>query len=192
MVPGAFRQFLIFFKRNLLSKLADRQFMSIALLVAPLLAMILGFFSKYIAGDETDPHRYIFSQNENLPAYLFMSVIVALFLGLIIAAEEIIKDRRIQERESFLHLNRSAYLLSKMSLLFILSAIQMLMFVLIGNLIMEIKGMTFSYWLILFSTACFANMLGLNISDGLKSVVAIYVIVPFLLGTPDPPGRGDC
>ena len=181
MIPGAFKQFLIFFKRNLFSKLADRQFMSIALLVSPLLALILGFFSKYISGDETDPHRYIFSQNENLPAFLFMCVVVALFLGLIIAAEEIIKDRRILERESFLNLNRSAYLLSKISLLFILSAIQMLLFVIIGNLIMEIKGLTFSSWLILFSTACFANLLGLNISDGLKSVVAIYVIVPFLL-----------
>jgi len=181
MTPGAFQQYFIFFKRNLLSKLADRQFMSIALLVAPILALILGFFSKFISGDENDPHRYLFSQNENLPAYLFMSVIVALFLGLIIAAEEIHRDRRILERESFLNLSRTAYLLSKISLLFILSGIQMLMFVLIGNLVMEIRGLLFSYWLILFSTACFANMLGLLISDGLKSVVAIYVIVPFLL-----------
>ena len=180
-VPGAFRQFQIFFKRNLLSKLADRQFLSIALLVAPLLALILGFFSKYVAGDETDPHLYLFSQNENLPSYLFMSVIVALFLGLIIAAEEIHRDRRIHERESLLHLSRTSYLLSKISLLFILSGIQMFMFVLIGNLVMEIKGLSFSYWLILFSTACFANMLGLLLSDGLKSLVAIYVIVPFLL-----------
>lgn len=181
LIPGAFRQFLIFFKRNLLSKLADRQFMSIALLVAPILALILGFFSKFVSGDESDPHLYLFSQNENLPAYLFMSVIVALFLGLIIAAEEIHRDRRILERESFLHLSRTAYLLSKISLLFILSGIQMLMFVLIGNLVMEIRGLLFTYWLILFSTACFANMLGLLISDGLKSIVAIYVIVPFLL-----------
>jgi len=55
-VPGALRQFMIFFKRNLLSKLADRQFMSIALLVAPILALILGFFSKYVSGHEHDPH----------------------------------------------------------------------------------------------------------------------------------------
>lgn len=41
--------------------------------------------------------------------------------------------------------------------------------------------MTFSYWIILFSIACFACMLGLNISDGLRSVVAIYIVVPFLL-----------
>ena len=57
----------------------------------------------------------------------------------------------------------------------------MLLFVIIGNAILEIKGMTFSYWIILFSTACFANIMGLNISDGLKSVVAIYIVVPFLL-----------
>jgi len=181
LIPGPIRQFLIFFKRNLLSKLADRQFMSIALLVAPLLAVILGFFSKYVSGDESNPHHYVFSQNENLPAYLFMSVIVAMFLGLIIAAEEIHRDRKILERESFLNLSRTAYLFSKISLLFILSGIQMLMFVAIGNLIMEIQGLSFIYWLILFSTASFANMLGLLISDGLKSVVAIYVVVPFLL-----------
>jgi hypothetical protein len=57
----------------------------------------------------------------------------------------------------------------------------MVLFVLIGNRIMEIRGMGFHYWIILFSTACYANMLGLNISDGLKSAVAIYVLVPFLL-----------
>ena len=180
-IPDRFRQFLIFFKRNFLSKLADRQFLSISLLVAPLLAVILGYFTKYISGTDTDPHAYLFSQNVNLPAYLFMSVIVALFLGLIISAEEIIKDRKILARESFLHLSRTSYLLSKVAFLFLLSAVQMFLFVMIGNTILEIKGMTFSYWIILFSTACFASILGLNISDGFKSVVAIYIVVPFLL-----------
>jgi len=179
--PGFFKQFLIFSQRNILAKLADKQFMLIALLVAPLLAFILGFFTKYVSGSETDLHKYFFSKNENLPAYLFMSVIVALFLGMIISAEEIIKDRKMIARESFLHLSRTSYLLGKISFLFGLSAIQMITFILIGNSILEIKGMTFSYWIILFSTACFANLLGLNISDGLNSVVAIYIIVPFLL-----------
>ena len=180
-IPSAVRQFLIFFKRNLLAKLADRQFLAISLLVAPVLAVILGFFTKFISGNQEDAHAYVFSLNENIPAYLFMSVIVALFLGLIISAEEIIKDRRILARESFLHLSRASYLLSKVAFLFLLSAIQMFLFVLAGNAILEIRGMTFSFWLVLFSTACFANVLGLNISDGLKSVVAIYIVVPFLL-----------
>lgn len=180
-IPGILKQFYIFTTRNFLAKLADRQFMMIALLVAPLLAVILGYFTKYVSGSESSLYDYVFSKNENLPAYLFMSVIVALFLGMIISAEEIIKDRKILERESFLNLSRSSYLVSKVVFLFGLSALQMILFVLIGNAILEIKNMTFSYWLILFSTSCFANLLGLNISDGLKSVVAIYIIVPFLL-----------
>jgi len=180
-IPGIFRQFLIFSARNFLTKIADRQFLLIALLIAPLLAVILGFFSKYVSGDATDPFRYVFSRNENLPAYLFMSVIVALFLGMIVSAEEIIHDRKILIREAFLNLSRSSFLWSKVLFLFALSALQMATFVLIGNYILQIKGLNLSYWLILFSTACFANMLGLNISDGLKSVVAIYIIVPFIL-----------
>ncbi len=180
-IPDFFKQLSIFATRNFMAKLADRQFMMIALLVAPLLALILGYFTKYVSGSESSLYDYVFSKNENLPAYLFMSVIVALFLGMIISAEEIIKDRKILEREYFLNLSRSSYLISKVAFLFGLSALQMILFVLIGNAILEIKNMTFSYWLILFSTSCFANLLGLNISDGLKSVVAIYIIVPFLL-----------
>jgi len=48
-------------------------------------------------------------------------------------------------------------------------------------MIFEIKGMTFSYWLILFSTSCVANLVGMNISSGLNSVITIYIVVPFLL-----------
>jgi ABC-type multidrug transport system ATPase subunit len=180
-IPGYLKQLAIFSARNLSAKLADRQYMLISLLVAPILAFILGFFTKYVSGSENNYREYLFSKNENIPAYLFMAVIVALFLGLIISAEEIIKDRRILARESFLNLSRSSYLLSKIFFLFAMSAIQMITFVLIANSILEIKGMAFYYWLILFTSACCANLLGLVISDGLKSVVAIYIIVPFLL-----------
>ena len=40
---------------------------------------------------------------------------------------------------------------------------------------------TFHYWIILFSLACLANMIGLNISSGLDSVVTTHVIIPFIL-----------
>jgi len=180
-IPGRLKQIKIFFIRDLLSKLTNRQFILISLLEAPLLAVILGFFTKYISGIPGDPGKYIFSNNENLPAYLFMSVVVSLFLGLIISSEEIIKDRKILQRESFLNLSRFSYLNSKILIMFILSAIQTLSYILVGNLILEIKGMTLSYWLVLFTTSCYANMLGLNISSGFNSVITIYIIIPFLL-----------
>ena len=178
--PGLLKQMKIFFTRDIISKLANRQYVLLSLLEAPLLAVILGYFTKYFAGTGDDP-AYIFRDNENFPAYLLMSVIVFLFLGLNISSEEIIKDRKILQRESFLNLSRFSYLNSKILIMFAISAVQTISYVLLGNLIFEIKGMTFSYWLILFSTACFANLLGLNISSGLNSVITIYILVPFLL-----------
>lgn len=180
-IPGLMKQLKIFFQRDLLSKLTNRQYLLISILEAPLLAFILGFFTKYIRGMEDRPDEYLFINNENLPAFLFMSVVVALFIGLIASSEEIIKDRKILQRESFLNLSRFSYLNSKILIMFMLSAIQTISYVLIGNLILGIKGMTMSYWLVLFSTSCCANMMGLNISSAFNSVITIYILIPFLL-----------
>jgi ABC-type multidrug transport system ATPase subunit len=179
-VPRAFTQFRIFVLRNVMSKLANRQYLLVNFLEAPLLALIIGYFTKFIS-DPSSGATYVFKENVNLPAYLFMSVVVALFMGLMVSAEEIIRDRKILERESFLRLSWLSYINSKIIVLFCISAIQTLSFVIVGNLILEIKGMFLSYWLILFTTSCLANMIGLNISSGLNSVVTIYIIIPFIL-----------
>lgn len=180
-IPGRRKQFRIFALRDALSKLKDRQYLAINILEAPFLALILGFCTKFLFGSDDNPNQYIFSENVNLPAYLFMCVVVSLFLGLNVSAEEIIKDRKLLKRESFLNLSRLSFLNSKIVVLFTLSALQTIGFVLIGNAILEINGLTFHYWIILFSVACFSNMIGLNISSGLNSVVAIYVLIPLIL-----------
>ena len=175
-VPGRWKQFTIFGTRNLLAKITNRQYIVINLFEAPFLAALLAYLTRYYSGDS-----YIFGGNRNLVAYMFMSVVVALFLGMMVSAEEIFRDRRILKREAFLHLSRSSYLNSKIILLFVLSAIQTLLYVLIGSWILDIRGMTLAYWLILFSASCFANMAGLNISSGLDSIVAIYIVIPFII-----------
>ncbi len=180
-LPGRFKQLRIFFMRDIFSKLTNRQYILMSFLEAPLLAVILGYFTKYFSGTSNNPGAYVFRNNENLPSYLLMSVIIFLFLGMNMSSEEIIKDRKILQRESFLSLSRFSYLNSKILIMFMISAIQTISFVLIGNLIFEIHGMTLSYWIILFSASCFANLLGLNISSGLNSVITIYILVPFLL-----------
>jgi hypothetical protein len=167
--------------RDIQAKIHNQQYMIINLLEAPVLAFILAFIVRYYNEDDKYLNEYIFAKNLNLPAYLFMSIIVALFMGLTVSAEEIIRDRKILKREAFLHLSRSSYIVSKISILFILSAIQTLSFVLVGNYILEIEGMFFQHWFILFSTACFANLLGLNISSAFNSAVTIYILIPLLL-----------
>ncbi len=180
-IPGMFKQFRIFCERNILSKLANRQYMLINFLEAPVLALILAYFTKYIAGEGGNPNIFVFSGNENLPIYLFMGVVVSIFIGLTVSAEEIIRDRQLLKRESFLNLSHVSYLNSKIAVLFVISAIQTLSFVLIGNTIMEIHGMTLAHWLILFTSSCVSNMIGLNISAALDSVVTIYILIPFLI-----------
>lgn len=180
-IPNRLNQFRIFISRSILSKLSDRQYLLMIALEAPLLAIIIGFFTKYTVGDSTNLNKYIFSTNDNIPAYLFMSVVAALFLGMIVSAEEIIKDRKILHRERFLNLSWGSYISSKVFVVFLISAFQMFVFVLLGNQILEIKGMNAIYWIILFSAAACANMIGLNLSSALRSTVAIYVSVPLLL-----------
>jgi len=110
-----------------------------------------------------------------------MSLIVSLFLGLTISAEEIFRDRKILKREHFLNLSRTSYLLSKVSILIMISAIQTLLFIIIANPILGIKGMYLQYWLALFTTAFCANMLGLNISASFNSAITIYIVIPLLI-----------
>ncbi len=176
-IPSKWGQFKVFITRNVLSKLANHQYMAITFLESPILAFILGFFTKYI----NDEGEYVFADNRNLPVFLFMIVVVALFTGLTCSAEEIIRDRKILEREKFLNLSRISYISSKVCVVFIISAIQTLTFILVGNQILEIKGMLWSYWFVMFTTACAANMMGLLISSALDSVIAIYVLIPFIL-----------
>ncbi len=179
--PSSFKQFLIFAIRNIKSKLTNKQYLLITFLEAPLLAVILGYFTKYISGTDTNPDAYVFAENVNLIAYLFMAVTVALFFGMTLSAEEIIKDKKILNREKFLNLSKISYLNSKIIVLFFISAIQTLTFIIVGNLILEVHGLTLTYWAILFTTAAFANVLGLNISAAFDSVVTIYIIIPFIL-----------
>ena len=177
--PNWINQFKIFFKRDMFSKIANTQYLVLNFLEAPILGFLLAFIIKYI--DDPTSNIYIFRENENLMPYIFMCTIVALFLGLIVSAEEIYKDRKILKRESFLNLSRSSYLSSKIGILFIISAIQAFLFVLVGNYIFEIRGMYLEYWLMFFSLAAFANVLGLNISSAFNSAVTIYILIPFLI-----------
>ncbi len=178
-IPNWLKQFRIYTFRDFLSKISNTQYVILNLLEAPLLAFILSYIIRYIA----DPNSaiYLFYENENIPIYIFMSLIVMLFLGLTISAEEIFKDRKMIRRERFLNLSRTSYLLSKVLILFTISAIQAILFVIIGNSILGIKGMTFTYWLALFTTAAFANLLGLNISASFNSAITIYIIIPLLI-----------
>lgn len=178
-IPGWFAQFKIYGTRDFFSKISNRQYLILTLFETPILGFILSYIIRYVA--DPSSQKYIFRENENIPIYIFMALIVALFIGLQLSAEEIFKDRKILKREKFLNLSRSGYLLAKISILFLISALQALAFVLVANSIVELKGMLFIYWFAFFTTAAYANMLGLNISASFDSAVLIYILIPLVI-----------
>ncbi len=178
-IPSIFKQFKIFLARDLLSKLSNIQYIILNTLETPVLALILSFIIRY--WNIAEQKHYLLFNNDNLPVYLFMSVIIAVFIGISVSAQEIIKDREIRQRESFLNLSRGSYLMSKIMIMLVISAFQAFTYVIIGNSIMGIKEMLWKYWLILFSVWFSGNLIGLNISDAFKSTVTIYILIPFLI-----------
>ncbi|MDK2842352.1 MAG: hypothetical protein PWQ17_1858, partial [Anaerophaga sp.] len=180
-IPDRLGQLKIFFTRDLKSKLANVQYIFINLFEMPALALVLAGLLYYFQVGENSSKQYYFYNNPNIITYIIIAVIIAIFVGLTVSAEEIINDKKILRREAFLNLSRFSYLLSKVGILAILSAIQVALFVWIGNSILQIKEMFMDYWLILFTSAVFANLLGLIISDTLKKTVNIYILIPFLI-----------
>ena len=174
--PSAFRQMLIFLKRNVKAKLADRQWLLITLLEAPVLVVICALLTHY-----APPEGYTVMDNGNLVTYFFMSVIVATFLGMSGSAEEIIKDRALLRREKFLNLSYRSYIWSKILFMAGVAMVQTFLFLAIGSLMMGIHCLFFKFWLILFASELLAALTGLLLSQCLNSVVAIYITVPILL-----------
>lgn len=169
-----------FVVRDTLSKLNNRQYMLINILQAPVLAVFLAVLNRYY-DISVSAGEYVFSENQNLPVFLFISIIVALFMGLTVSAEEIVQDRRIRKREKFLNLSRSSYLISKLVILFSMSAFQTLAFWLISMWILGITHFSMMHFALLFSASAFANMLGLNISSMFTRAITVYILIPILL-----------
>lgn len=174
-----FQQFKVFLARDAKSKLANKQYLLINFLEAPVLALILSFFSDHGKWKKSQDYALYF--NNNIPAYILVCVLAALFIGLTVSAEEIFKDRKIRKREAFLRLSKISYLSSKALLLMLISAFQAFTFVVIGNWVLNIPDMLWPYWLVMFSTLFFSNMLGLNISATFNSAVTIYILIPLLI-----------
>jgi len=180
-IPNKFKQLKIFTIRDALAKLSNIQYLILNLLETPLLAFILSFIIRYYNVDTANEWGYTFADNPNIPVYYFIASIIAIFVGLTVSAEEIFKDKKILKREKFLNLSWGSYLSSKCIILSIISAYQALTFVLIGNTILEVKGMYFHFWLILFATWVTSNIMGLIISEAFNSAVTIYITIPFIV-----------
>lgn len=178
-IPGWFAQFKIYGTRDFLSKISNRQYLILTLFETPILGFILSYIIRYVAAL---PRINIFGGKSNIPIYIFMALIVALFIGLQLSAEEIFKDRKILKREVFefkpfgIFIGKNFNFVSyfRITSFGFCSCCQIVL--------SSSKGMLFVYWFAFFTTAAYANMLGLNISASfLDSAVLIYILIPLVI-----------
>ena len=177
-IPGIIEQFGVYFYRNLLTKTKDYPYLLLSLFLTPLLSAILSLFTRYV---NPSVGYYQYYDNDNMPAFIFMSVIVALFVGIMGGASEIIKDRAALKRESFLNLSYAAYFMSKLLFLFILSGIQMFSYYIISHEILMLPQSSGLFFMTLWLTALSANAMGLLLSSFFKTMASVYIAIPFLL-----------
>jgi ABC-type multidrug transport system ATPase subunit len=174
--PGVLFQFSIYLKRDIISKLKNSQYLFINLLIAPVLAFILAITLRY----QDINSAYNYGSNNNITVFLFISVIVAFFLGLSISAEEIIKDKKILKREELLQLNRHSYLLSKISVLSFISLFQITCYTLIAYFILDLNSLLYTHLILLLTSLC-ALLIGLNLSSGFRNAITVYILIPFVV-----------
>jgi hypothetical protein len=174
-------QFFVYLKRIAITKIRNVEFVVLALVLPPILAYIISVFLRYSLPAGSESVEYSFFLNPNLATFFLMCVLASLFFGIILSCEEIFRDKQLIVREKSIGLSLKSFYNAKFSFLAILSLYQTFCFALLGLLIIDFKGFTIHLWLMLFMVSLFGNLLGLIVSSTLKSIVAIYVLVPFLL-----------
>jgi len=169
-------QFRTLLRRSFISKLRNRANVIITLGVAPVLALLIGTILRY-----SDSGKYDFASAYHIPTYLFLSLIVAMFLGLTNSADDIIRDRVVLQRERNLSVRLPYYVISKTLTLGIFALVQCVLFVLIGNYVLQIRGMFWIYLAIVFITAMGGVSLGLLVSSLVADPKTAANIVPLVL-----------
>jgi len=169
-------QFRTLLRRSFISKLRNRANLVITIGVSPILALLIATILRY-----SENGTYDFASAYHIPTFLFLGLIVAMFLGLTNSADDIIRDRPVLQRERNIKVRLSYYVISKMLTLGVFALVQCILFVLIGNSLLQIRGM---FWIdlgIMFMTAMSGVALGLLISSLVADPKTAANIVPLIL-----------
>jgi ABC-type cobalamin/Fe3+-siderophores transport system ATPase subunit len=163
-------------KRAFISKLRNRGNLRITIGAAPLLALLIGTLLRY-----SDSGHYDFASAFHIPMYLFLGLLVAMFLSLTNSVDDIVADRAVLNRERNLNIRLSYYVLAKITSLSVFALIQCMLFVLIGNYLLEVRGMFWVHLGLMFLTAVSSLALGLVVSSLVANAKSAANVVPLIL-----------
>jgi ABC-type branched-subunit amino acid transport system ATPase component len=169
-------QFLVLLQRSFISKMRNRANLLTTLVEAPLLAFLIGAVLRYSEGT-----TYDFASSFHIPTYLFLSLVVAMFLGLTNSVDDIIRDRPVLLRERNLNVRISYYLLAKAITLGLFAVAQCALFTLIGDWMVSVRGFYWVEFTAMFLTAFSGIAIGLTISSLAREGKTAVNIIPVVL-----------
>ena len=168
--------FATHFLRTFLSKMRSRGALYSTCLEAPLLAALIANTLR-----SSPEGAYRFSTALHIPAYLFLSATVAMFLGLTNSATEILRDRPVLRRERNCQIGAASYVSAKFMALALVAALQCFTYLIVGNHFLEIEGMLPYHMIWMTLTAWTGTALALVVSSLVKTERAALTSVPLLL-----------
>ena len=175
-MAGGWQQWRTYLLRDVLAKWRSKQYLWINGLEAPLLAMVLSLFMRF----NQPGMEYSFRASENIPPFLFISVIVALFLGLSVSAEEVLRDRKLLRNEAFLNVKWRHYVHAKMTVVAAVTLFHAVGFVAVSHFVLDMPSFAWKH------TSCclsglFGSILGLFISSIFNTAKVVYILIPLLV-----------
>jgi len=169
-------QFLVLLQRSFISKMRNRANLLTTLVEAPMLAFLIGSVLRY-----SESKHYDFASAFHIPTYLFLSLVVAMFLGLTNSVDDILRDRPVLLRERNLNVRIGYYLLAKAITLGLFAVAQCALFTLIGDWMVSIRGFYWVEFVAMFLTAFSGIALGLLISSLAREGKTAVNIIPVVL-----------
>jgi len=169
-------QFLVLLQRSFISKLRNKANLVITLLAAPALAFLIGFVYRY-----SESNRYDFASAFHIPTYLFLSLVVAMFLGLTNSVDDIIRDRPVLMRERNLSVRLGYYVTAKVITLGLFALLQCALYTLVGDALLEVRGMFWVIFTALFLTTMSGVAIGLLVSALVTDSKTGVLIIPVVL-----------
>jgi hypothetical protein len=169
-------QFVVLLKRAFISKLRNPANLLTTILEAPLLALLTGAVLRYSESD-----TYDFASAFHIPTYLFLSLVVAMFLGLTNSVDDIIRDRPVLMRERNLDVRLIYYVIAKALTLAAFAVVQCALFAWIGNSLLALRG---GFWIVfaaMFLTTGCGVAIGLVISSLVAESKTGILIIPAIL-----------
>ncbi|MBJ7326215.1 MAG: ATP-binding cassette domain-containing protein [Chthoniobacterales bacterium] len=171
-----FLQLRVLLARAFISKLRNRGNMLTTIVEAPLLAALIGSVLRY-----SEDGKYDFASAFHIPTYLFLALVVAMFLGLTNSVDDIIRDRPVLQRERNLNVRLGWYIVAKVLTLSLFALVQCVLFILIGNWILEVRGMFWIFLAAMLLTSVSGVAIGLLISSLVSEGKTAVNIIPIVL-----------